>query len=82
MTYPAHVENGAVVLDVRVVLPEGVKIEVAVLDSAEPPREAKPFWKLARELAASIPDEDLEKMPRDGSMNLDHYLHGAPKREA
>lgn len=26
-----------------------------------------------------IPDEEIAKMPRDGSINVEHYLYGAPK---
>lgn len=33
----------------------------------------KPIW-------ASVPESEWEKLPRDLSINLDHYLYGAPKR--
>jgi hypothetical protein len=36
------------------------------------------LWELADEIAASIPDEDWEKVPVDLARNLDHYLYGDP----
>jgi len=81
MTYRGHVENGSVVLDSPVTLSEGTKVEVAVVEGAEPPRDAKSIWELAREISASVPPEEWEKMPADASINLDHYLYGAPKCE-
>jgi hypothetical protein len=41
----------------------------------------RPFWEVALELAAKVPPEEWEKLPRDGSINHDHYLYGAPKVE-
>lgn len=29
-----------------------------------------------------VTDEEWEKLPKDGATNLDHYLYGAPKRQA
>jgi hypothetical protein len=31
-------------------------------------------------IGMQVPDDELEKLPRDGAENLDHYLYGAPKR--
>jgi len=81
MTYQGHVESGAVVLDTPVMLPDGTKVEVAVLEMADASSERKPIWEIALELANSIPEEDVKKMPTDGSINHDHYLYGTRKRE-
>jgi hypothetical protein len=81
MTYQGHVENGAVVLDTPVALPEGAKVEVAVLGMTDASSARKPIWEIAVELANSIPEEDVKKMPTDGSINHDHYLYGTRKRE-
>ena len=81
MTYRGHVVNGAVVLDASVTLSEGTKVEVAVLEGAEPSREARSIWELVREISASVPPEEWERMPTDASINLDHYLYGGPKCE-
>jgi hypothetical protein len=32
------------------------------------------------ELSRQVPDEEWEKLPRDGSYNHDPYLYGAPKK--
>jgi len=80
-TYQGHVENGAVVLDSPVMLPDGTKVEVAVLEMTDAASERKPIWEIALELANSIPVEDVKKMPTDGSINHDHYLYGTRKRE-
>ena len=34
----------------------------------------------ADRIAAEVPASELEKLPRDGGQNLDHYLYGAPNR--
>ena len=55
--------------------------------SARPPRfpkfdpTAKPIWEIAEELAATVPESEWARVPRDLSKNLHHYLHGAPKEE-
>jgi hypothetical protein len=82
MTYQGHVENGVVVLDTPEALPEGAAVEVAVLETTNTPYQRKPIWEIALELANSIPEEDVKKLPRDGSINHDHYLYGVPKQES
>jgi hypothetical protein len=42
---------------------------------------ARPFWEEVLEIGASVPMEEWEKVPRDLSKNLDHYLYGHPKVE-
>ena len=34
----------------------------------------------AERIAKEAPESELEKLPKDGAANLDHYLYGAPKR--
>jgi len=40
---------------------------------------SRPIWEVIQEISRSIPEEDLASLPRDLSINLDHYLYGAPK---
>ena len=40
----------------------------------------RPIWEVFEELAQATPDEELDKIPHDGSVNHDHYLYGTPKR--
>ena len=42
--------------------------------------DAAPIWDLLAKLGASIPPDELEKLPTDLARNVDHYLYGAPKR--
>ncbi len=34
----------------------------------------------ADRIAKEAPVSELDKLPKDGGKNLDHYLYGAPKR--
>ena len=44
---------------------------------AQPP---KPYWQVWVDAGKSIPQEDWDKVPHDGSYNHDHYLYGTPKK--
>lgn len=78
----AGIPGGADVV-VRV---EGGEIRIAP-ETAKPDAEApmppgyRPIWEVAEEIGRSIPPEEWEKVPKDLSINLDHYLYGAPKRK-
>jgi hypothetical protein len=39
------------------------------------------FLQFVDDISAQIPLEEWEKLPKDLSKNLDHYLYGAPKDE-
>lgn len=41
----------------------------------------KSFADIARDIASTIPEEELANVPADASLNLDHYLYGGPKRK-
>ncbi len=81
MTYQGHVENGIVVLDDPVPLPDGARVEVAVLNPSDAEKTGKPIWMVAVEMGASVPPDEWDKMPTDASKNLDHYLYGVAKRD-
>jgi hypothetical protein len=40
---------------------------------------ARPLWQVAAGLLSDLPPEELERLPEDGSMELDHYVYGSPK---
>jgi hypothetical protein len=42
--------------------------------------QRKPIWKRAVEAGMALPAEERARIPRDGSVNLDHYVYGLPKR--
>ena len=48
------------------------------VESLTPSR--KSLLEEIREIYQDIPDAEWEKLPSDGSENLDHYLYGAPKK--
>ena len=43
--------------------------------------DRKPIWEIVEEVNASLPADTWDNVPADGSINLDHYLYGAPKRQ-
>ncbi len=49
-------------------------------EEMQTPKTRKLFQKL-EELRAKLPKDVWENYPTDGSLNHDHYLYGAPKKE-
>ena len=43
--------------------------------------DRKPIWEIVEEVNAGLPADTWDNVPTDGSINLDHYLYGAPKRQ-
>ena len=39
------------------------------------------IWDKIEEIMRDVPDEVLANIPTDGSINVDHYLYGASKKE-
>lgn len=68
MTYHGRIENGKVVLDEPVELPEGAEVNIALLD------EAQNLVELRQGLLrfAGV----AQGMPPDMARNHDHYHHG------
>lgn len=65
------------------VRPEASRVTKPVqVDDGEPqlPPDYKPIWEQVAEIFADVPEEELEKLPRDGAEQHDHYLYGAPKK--
>jgi hypothetical protein len=40
----------------------------------------RPIWEIIEEIGAAVPSGEWDKVPRDGAVNLDHYLYGHPKK--
>ncbi len=38
------------------------------------------LWESVRHIIEEIPKEEWDKLPTDGSINIDHYLYGHPKK--
>jgi hypothetical protein len=83
MTLHGHVQNGEIVFNPPVALPEGASVKVEV-ETRQTTAEA------SGATTGEIPSL-LERMhefvgkfdglPPDASVNLDHYLYGTPKRQ-
>ena len=39
------------------------------------------IWDKIEEIMRDVPDDVLANIPTDGSLNVDHYLYGASKKE-
>ncbi len=43
--------------------------------------DRRPLWEIVEKVNAELPADTWDNVPTDGSINLDHYLYGAPKRQ-
>lgn len=43
-------------------------------------RESRPIWEIIEEISNQAPPGTWDGVPTDGSLNHDHYLYGAPKK--
>ena len=43
--------------------------------------DRRPIWEIVEEVNATLPTDTWDNVPTDGSINLDHYLYGAPKQQ-
>ena len=76
MPYRGHVENGVVILDEPVTLPEGAPVQVDLVGSEN--RGDETGTTLYERLKSVI--GTARGLPPDAAMNVDHYLYGHPKR--
>ena len=76
-----HVENGVILLEGSVVLPEGaeVRVELAAPAQEEFDPHAPTIEDELRAIWADVPKEEWDRLPADLSENLDHYIYGTPK---
>ena len=59
-----------------------VTLAVEIIAPNDPESDdEKPIWEIALEFARNVPESELEKLPRDGAAQHDHYLYGSPKRD-
>ena len=49
-------------------------------DPREPLEVTEPAWKRVLTMMNDIPDAVFDRIPTDGSEELDHYLYGSPRR--
>lgn len=55
------------------------KLHIVSKERGEFDAAARPIWEIAQEIGKSISQKDWEKVPKDGSINVDHYLYGHRK---
>lgn len=56
------------------------RVAKAAAAPKKPKEERKPFWEWIPELGRTIPKEEWDKVPHDGSINYKHYLYGHLKK--
>ncbi|MBW3541068.1 MAG: hypothetical protein KY476_12435 [Planctomycetes bacterium] len=78
MTFHGHVENGVVVVDDSVQLPEGAAVRIEVVE-AEPAAETVETTEPLSEILLRYAGKAVG-LPSDMARNHDHYLYGTPKR--
>lgn len=62
-----------------------VEVErVMLLTDAEPAYDAsaKPIWEIFDQILATVPPEELDKLPKDLAENHDHYIYGRRRNGA
>ncbi|MFL5328781.1 MAG: hypothetical protein ACJ8C4_07680 [Gemmataceae bacterium] len=73
-----HIENGVVVFDQPVSLPNGTPVRVEISTSPANPKPARQGgWFL--EHYRDVIGKSLD-LPTDGAENIDHYLYDLPKQ--
>jgi len=70
MSFEGHIQNGVVVFDEPVAVPEGTAVRVEVI---------APLRKTLAERFKNIIGAGVD-LPEDLAKNHDHYLHGTPKQ--
>lgn len=80
MTLEGRIENGVVVFNEPVSLPDGTPVRVQVV-AATPPRgqnaatRSGHFLNHYKSVIGTVDD-----LPADAALNHDHYLYGMPKK--
>lgn len=44
--------------------------------------DRRSIWEVVDKINARLPTDTWENVPTDGSINLDHYLYGASKKQS
>lgn len=77
MVYRGHVQNGVIVVDEAVMLPEGAEVRVEVATIANPQTSGEATKTLYDQLGPLI--GAAKGLPPDLARNHDLYLHGQIK---
>ena len=71
MSFTGVISNGQVIAEGKITLPDGTKVRIEPVATAEPPTHAETL----REFIGAF-----HGLPADLAENHDHYLHGAPRK--
>lgn len=63
-------------------LEEGTVVTISIEQDEVKEKPADSLLAMLEEIWESLPEEVLENLPTDGSINYRHYLYGGPKEEA
>ena len=74
MSITGHVQNGVVVFDTPISLPDGTAVKVEAIQPSEKPAKRSLLDRLGDVVGKA------EGLPADASQNVDHYLYGHPKK--
>jgi hypothetical protein len=76
MSFTGHIQNGSVVFDTPVSLPDGTRVTVTLQESSGTPVENVPtIFERYKDIIGIA-----EGLPEDFAENHDHYIHGTPKK--
>jgi hypothetical protein len=76
MTYQGHIENGSVVFNEAVNLPDGMEVTVSIVPRRSVQQDDVPtIYEQLKPFFGKI-----DGLPPDASQNIDHYLYGHPKK--
>jgi hypothetical protein len=75
-----HFDGKVFVPDEPVNVPEGTSAQVVVTPAVESPAPTSGRTRLAELVAILDAMPSDSSLPPDASINVDHYLYGAPKR--
>ena len=83
MTYRGTVQNGVILVEGNVRLPEGAEVQIELPDGAEPEPASAGEPTIGEKLAAlgRWAETQPSDLPEDLAINHDHYLYDVPKRE-
>lgn len=73
MSFTGHVQNGVVVFDSPIPLPEGTTVQVEEVQASGSDRKKSLLERLGDVVGK------VEGLPPDASSNIDHYLYGREK---
>jgi hypothetical protein len=83
MTYKGKVQNGVILVEEGVRLPEGAEVQIELADGVDAASKkiGEPtIWQKLAELGRWAETQPCD-LPSDLAANHDHYLHGTPKRQ-